>query len=417
MNDMLSIENTTLIIFVLTYIGIIFTRLPKINIDRPSAAFFGAVAMIVFGVLSLKEAVEAIDYNTIALLLGMMIIISTLQIDGFFSLIAYKTISFSKNQTKLLFIIVFITGIASAFLVNDAVVLIFTPVVIMICKSSKLNPIPYLIAVILASNVGSVMTITGNPQNMLIGINSEISYGRFLLHLLPISIIGLLLIVVVIRLLYPSMFRSKQSITIDTHDFEFNYSSMKTSVPVFILVIFLFFFSNVLNLSIPVIALAGGSLILIFGKIKPSQIIKQVDWVLLLFFAALFIVVEGIQKTGLLNDLVSRYPLTDDINGINIIHGISLFGSQIVSNVPLTIVMLPFMKAAHSDFLWLALASASTLAGNATIIGAMANLIVIESAAKQQIKIKFWEFLKAGIIVTLLTMVLSVLILYAEMIF
>jgi len=179
------------------------------NIDRPSAAFFGAVAMVIFGVLSFNEAILAIDFNTITLLLGMMIIISTLQLDGFFSLIAHKTISFAKNQTKLLILVVFVTGIASAFLVNDAVVLIFTPVIILICKSSKINPIPYLIAEILASNAGSVMSITGNPQNMLIGLNSGISYSNFLFHLFPVSIISMIIIIVIIRWLYPSCFRKK----------------------------------------------------------------------------------------------------------------------------------------------------------------------------------------------------------------
>lgn len=414
---MQKIEIIALVIFILTYIGIIFTRLPKMNIDRPSAAFFGAVAMIIFGVLTFKEAVNSIDYNTIALLLGMMIIISTLQLDGFFSLIAHKTISFSKNQTRLLIIVVFITGIASAFLVNDAVVLIFTPVIIMICRKSDLNPIPYLIGEILSSNAGSAMSITGNPQNMLIGLNSGITYSSFLLHLLPVSLISMVFIVIIIRCIYPSCFRTNTLLTFDKKNIEFNYSSMKTSVPVFILVIIMFFFSNFINLSIPLIALAGGSLILIFGKIKPSLIIKQVDWVLLLFFSSLFIVVEGIQKTGLLSALVNAYPFSNDVKGITAIHGISLIGSQIVSNVPLTIVLLPFLKIAGCKMLWLSLASASTLAGNATIIGAMANLIVIESAGKLKVKIKFMEFFKAGIIVTIVTMILSILIIWTEFIF
>lgn len=133
------ITTSALIIFVITYLGIIFSGLPRLNIDRPSAAFFGAVAMIVFGVVTLHEAVVAIDYNTIALLLGMMIIISTLQLDGFFSLIADKAISFSKTPSMLLVIVVLVTGFASAFLVNDAVVLIFTPVIIAICLASGIR--------------------------------------------------------------------------------------------------------------------------------------------------------------------------------------------------------------------------------------------------------------------------------------
>ena len=166
----MNIETIALIIFVITYIGIIFTRLPKVNIDRPSAAFIGAVAMLAFSVVSFEEAVSFIDFNTIFLLLGMMIVVAALKFDGFFGLITEKTLQFANSRLKLLIGVVFITGIASAFLVNDAVVLIFTPIIISICQRVKINPLPYLIAEILSSNIGSVMTITGNPQNMLIGI-------------------------------------------------------------------------------------------------------------------------------------------------------------------------------------------------------------------------------------------------------
>jgi Na+/H+ antiporter NhaD/arsenite permease-like protein len=403
---------TALIIFVITYIGIIFTRLPKINIDRPSAAFFGAIAMIFFGVLNLEEAVKAIDYNTIALLLGMMIIISTLQLDGFFSLIAEKTLSWSRTPSRLLIIITFVTGIASAFLVNDAVVLLFTPVIIAICSASSLNPVPYLIAEILSANIGSAMTITGNPQNMLIGINSGIDYATFFFKLLPVSLFGMAMVVVVVRCFYRSHFGYEKVITVKSHEFDYKYNSMKVSVPIFIGVVIMFFFGKLLNLSIPVISLVGASLILIFGRVRPSQVIKNVDWVLLLFFSSLFIVVEGAVKAELMNSFIQSNGLTGDLVGIVKLHGISLFMSQIVSNVPYTVMMLPVLKSMSSELLWLTLASASTLAGNATIIGAMANLIVIESADKQHIKIRFWEFFKIGIIVTLLSFIISIGVLW-----
>jgi Na+/H+ antiporter NhaD/arsenite permease-like protein len=403
---------TALIIFVITYIGIIFTRLPKINIDRPSAAFFGAVAMIVFGVLSFEEAVKAVDYNTIALLLGMMIIISTLQLDGFFSLIAEKTLSWSRTPLRLLIIITFVTGIASAFLVNDAVVLLFTPVIIAICTASSLNPKPYLIAEILAANIGSAMTITGNPQNMLIGINSDIDYATFFFKLLPISLFGMAMIVVVVRWFYRSHFGFEKVIAVESHKFEYKYDSMKFSVPIFIGVVIMFFLGKLLKLPIPVISLVGASLILIFGKVRPSQVIKNVDWVLLLFFSSLFIVVEGAVKAGLMDFFIQSHGLTGDLAGIVKLHGLSLFMSQIVSNVPYTVMMLPVLKSMSSEILWLSLASASTLAGNATIIGAMANLIVIESAEKLQVKIRFWEFFKIGIIVTLLSFLISMGVLW-----
>lgn len=406
---------TAVIIFILTFLGIIFTRLPKLNIDRPSAAFFGGVAMILFGVVTFEEAVTAIDYNTIALLLGMMIIIAVLELDGFFTMVAEKTISLSRSRFQLLFIVVFVTGIASAFLVNDAVVLLFTPVIIQICRSGKLNPIPYLIAEILASNIGSTMAITGNPQNILIGIASGISYGKFMIHLLPISILGLMLLLIFIKLIYKTEFSSKEKLVFHGEGLNYDYVSMKFSVPIFVLVLLLFFFSKVLNLSIPTIALTGASLILILGRIKPSKVIKEVDWVLLLFFAGLFIVVHGIEKVGILNSFIEDTPLTSDLNGIIGIHFLSLILSQIVSNVPYTILMLPILKAASSDLLWLSLASAAALAGNATIIGAVANLIVIEVAKTHGIEIKFWQFMRVGLITTISTMLISILILYSQM--
>lgn len=412
---MTTIQIVALAIFIITYVGIIFTRLPWINIDRPSAAFFGAVAMIVCNVLGFEEAVFSIDFNTIALLLGMMIIVTTLQLDGFFSLIASKTMAFSKTPFRLLVIIVVVTGIASAFMVNDAVVLLFTPVIIVLCSTYRINPVPYLISEILASNVGSAMTITGNPQNMLIGINSGMAYGTFLMRLLPVSLAGMLVIIIIMRLVYRDTFSYKTSLKMHENEFDYNFRSMRISVPIFLMVIVLFFFSKLLQISIPVIALTGGSLILIFGKIKPSKVIKEIDWVLLLFFASLFIVVHGIEKAGLMGYIISSQPLSADAAGIIALHGISLVASQIVSNVPFTVAILPLMKTISSDALWVALASASTLAGNATIIGAMANLIVIESARHQNIRISFFEFFKAGIITTLLTFIISAGIILLEM--
>jgi Na+/H+ antiporter NhaD/arsenite permease-like protein len=402
----MNIETIALIIFVITYIGIIFTRLPKVNIDRPSAAFIGAVAMLAFSVVSFEEAVSFIDFNTIFLLLGMMIVVAALKFDGFFNLITEKTLQFANSRLKLLIGVVFISGIASAFLVNDAVVLIFTPIIISICQRVRINPLPYLIAEILSSNIGSVMTITGNPQNMLIGLNSGISYTDFLLKLMPISFIGMVLCIVVVRFIYKKEFKdSSPLIYTPTHNY--NFKDMYSSIIVFGLVVLAFFFGKLLGMSIAVIALAGASLIILFGKHKPEKLIKDVDWVLLLFFASLFIVVGAVQKVGLLDGILN-IGLEENFAGLISIHSISLVLSQILSNVPYTVLMLPLMNVVDSETLWLALASASTLAGNATIIGAMANIIVIESADRFGVKIGFWEFFKSGIIITILTFIVSV---------
>ncbi len=409
-------EAAALIIFIVTYLGIIFTRLPGINVDRPSAAFFGAVAMILAGVLPFAEAVRAIDFNTIALLLGMMIVIAVLELDGFFSLVAQKTISFARNPFQLLVFVTFVTGIASAFLVNDAVVLLFTPVIITICRSARVNPVPYLIAEILSSNIGSAMTITGNPQNMLIGISSGIPYGKFLLHLLPVSVLGMVVTIAAVKLFYPAEFRRDVAMEYHGNSFGYNYSSMKFSVPIFALITLLFFLSHRIGVSIPMVALAGGALVLIFGKIKPSEVIRQVDWVLLLFFASLFIVVRGVEVSGILEPLMEFGPVAGNAAGLGAVHISSLVLSQVVSNVPFVILMIPVLRGSGSGLLWLALASASTLAGNATIIGAMANLIVIESAKKSGVHIGFREFMKIGLPVTLITLTISMSVLFLQMV-
>ncbi|HXK65234.1 MAG TPA: SLC13 family permease, partial [Spirochaetota bacterium] len=195
-------------------------------------------------------------------------------------------------------------------------------------------------------------------------------------------------------------------------DYKYNLSSMIFSVPIFILITLFFLLHHVLDISIPLIALTGSSLILLLGKIKPSKIIKEIDWVLLLFFASLFIVVKGAEKAGILSLFLKFSNFNNSLHSITLLHAVSLVFSQIVSNVPFVILLGPTLKYSNSNIIWLALASSSTLAGNATIIGAMANLIVLESAAKSGIQISFMEFLKPGIIVTVLTLMLSIAVLY-----
>jgi Na+/H+ antiporter NhaD/arsenite permease-like protein len=246
-------------------------------------------------------------------------------------------------------------------------------------------------------------------------MQSGIPYSNFLFHLLPISLIGMLLIIVIVKQFFRKEFKLENHLVFQEEEFKYNFKSMKISVPIFAGIIILFFFSHTFNISIPLIALAGASLILIFGKIKPSKVIKEVDWVLLLFFAGLFIVVHGIEKVGVLDQFINNTPISNNLNGIVSLHFLSLVLSQIVSNVPYTILMLPILKSASSDLLWLSLASAATLAGNATIIGAVANLIVIEVAKKYNVKIGFWQFFRVGILITFITLIISIIILYLQL--
>ena len=176
------------IILAMTYVGIAFTRLPRINIDRPAAALAGGLLMVLAGVLTFQQAVAAVDFNTLALLLGMMLLVVVLQRGGFFTLLAVRSVAVAASPAKLMLSVVVASAVCSAFLVNDVVVLLFTPVVIQACRIQRVNPVPYLIGEAMASNIGSTATIVGNPQNMLIGVVSGISFARFFAYLAPVAL-------------------------------------------------------------------------------------------------------------------------------------------------------------------------------------------------------------------------------------
>ncbi|MEM3068818.1 MAG: anion transporter, partial [Nitrososphaerales archaeon] len=388
---------------------------PKVNIDRPAAAFLGAVLTVLFGVLTPQEAISAIDFNTIALLLGMMIVIATLEEKGFLTFLAVKSMSIAKNPKGLLIVVIVATGLASAFLVNDAVVLLFTPVIIETCRLMGIkNPVPYLISEAMSSNIGSVMTITGNPQNMLIGMTSGISYIDFFLYLSPIAFLSTIVLIFIVYFIYRKDFNQELKIDDSIKNNNFDFKLMRFSLPILIFTMLLFFLSSFIKLEIPMIALIGAALMLLFAGIKPSKIISKVNWVLLLFFAGLFIVIGGASKAGVLDLFLKAINFSPNVEGIISLNFFSTVISQIVSNVPLTMLIIPLIKYAQSNLLWISLAAGSTLGGNATLIGAVANLIVAEEADKKGVKISFKEFTKTGIIVTILTILIAILILTVE---
>jgi Na+/H+ antiporter NhaD/arsenite permease-like protein len=404
------------IILTVTYIGIAFPRLFKVNVGRPSAAFIGAVLMILCGVLTFGEAVEAIDFNTIALLLGMMIFVSALKLAGFFNLLATKSLSLANTPHHLLLLVVGATAVASAFLVNDAVVLLFTPIVIQICRAKRVNPVPYLIAEAMASNIGSAATIVGNPQNMLIGITSGISFTRFFMYLLPVSFISTVALIFIIRRLYAKTLNQgfNNCTEMPSKAQTYDVRALRRLVPILVLLMVAFFLSSFANLKMPVIAICCGAVVLLVGKTKPLATIKKVDWSLLLFFAGLFVVIEGAHKSGVLDVFINRVVASPDFSGIVSISVISTLISQLVSNVPLTMLLLPILKSVPGDTLWITLAAGSTLGGNLTIIGAVANIIVVEGAAREGVQVRFVEFLKVGVAVTVVTIGLAILILGGE---
>ncbi|MSQ33229.1 MAG: anion transporter [Dehalococcoidia bacterium] len=399
------------IVLTITYLGIAFTRLPGVNIDRPSAAFTGAVLMVLLGVLTFPQAVGAIDFNTIALLLGMMVLISALRQAGFFDLLARRSLSYAQTPTRLLVVVGVATGVFSAFLVNDVVVLLFTPVVIQACRRMRLNPVPFLLAEAMASNIGSTATVVGNPQNMLIGIRSGISFSRFFTHLAPIAALSLLVLIAVLWLFYRRQFQAWRAGTADPvleAGARPDGRSLRTLVPLLVVTLILFFLSSFIGLQVPLIALGIAAAVLLLARVRPSEVIRGVDWVLLLFFAGLFIVIEGARQAGVLEFLLQRITLEPNLGGIFSVNVYSALISQVVSNVPLTILIIPLIQHVPSDMLWLSLAAGATLGGNATLIGAVSNIIVAEGAAREGVRLPFLEFLRVGLVVTALTVALAV---------
>ena len=401
-----------------TYVGIAFTKLPWVNIDRPVAALAGAVLMVVLGVLTFEQAVQAIDYNTLALLLGMMLLVVVMQGQGFFALLATRFVAVAPTPARLMVSVVALTAVCSAFMVNDVVVLLFTPVVVQACRMQRVNPVPFLIGEAMASNIGSTATIVGNPQNMLIGVTSGISFARFFAYLTPVAVVSTALLLAVLWAFYGKTWsRNGQADDPPGQGYAIvpvDMRGLRLTAPVLLAAVAGFFLSSFVGEHVPIIDLFPGLAPLLLSGVKPSEVIQKVDWVLLLFFGGLFVVIGGARQAGGLDVFLDRTEVSASVAGIVSIHLVSAVVSQVVSNVPLTVLMIPLLERVPGDTLWISLASGATLGGNATIIGAVANIIVAEGAYKEGITIKFVEFLKVGLVVTVATLAASVGILWLE---
>jgi Na+/H+ antiporter NhaD/arsenite permease-like protein len=394
------------IIFSLTYLVLAIGRLPGFRVDRTGATIIGATLMIAFNVLSIQEAYAAIDYDTIILLFGMMIVVANLRLSGFFTLVSAWVVEHAHRPIVLLAAIVLVSGFFSAFFVNDTMCLVLTPLVLEITGRLSRNPVPYLLAVAMAANIGSVATITGNPQNMMIGSFSGIGYRDFTAALAPIALFGMIAAAGILALVYRREFREEKVITLEHRPARVNRVLLYKSVAASAAMIAFFF----AGWPVPKVALIAGALLLITRRVKPEKVYREIDWSLLVMFIGLFIVVAGIEKTTLSSDMVAfaaRFHLERTV----VLSVASAVLSNIVSNVPAVLVFRPVVShLSDPRHAWLTLAMSSTLAGNLTILGSVANLIVVQRALRE-VKISFWEYAKAGVPVTIATMGIGILLL------
>ena len=389
--------DATIVVFVLTYAGVALGRAPGLQIDRAGIALVGASLMIALGSLSLSEALKAIDLDAIALLLGMMIIVSQLRVSGFFELAARFALRRAHSAPVLLAAIVTVTGFFSAFLVNDAICLVMAPLVIDVTRALRRNPVPYLLAVAMASNAGSAATFTGNPQNMIVGVASRLPYADFAAKLAPAAAVALALTAALIILFYREEFSTAFALgTKEPHSRWYPWQLVK-GILVTVGVIVSFF----AGVPISEAALIGGSLLLLSRAVKPRKIYAGIDGGLLLMFAGLFIVVAGAEKVLLTADLTSAAAWLH-LENAWILSGVTALLSNLVSNVPAVLILKPFvMNLPDPGRAWRIVAMSSTFAGNLTLIGSVANLIVAERAKQAGVTISFLAYWRIGLPLTL----------------
>ncbi len=391
------------VIFVLTYAGVALGRIPGLRLDRAGIALTGAALMLAAGVLTPEEAYRAIDLDTITLLLGMMIVVAHLKLSGFFRLVAGWAMAHAHSPLVLLATVAAVTGALSAFLVNDAVCLIMAPLVIEVTRALRRDPVPYLLAVAMGSNIGSVATITGNPQNMIIGALSRIPYTQFAAALAPVAVLGLVLLVLLLGALSIRELRRNGRLTAKPPPARVHAPQLFKAVLVACGVIIMFF----AGVPVAKAAILGGALLLITRAIKIRKVYREIDGALLMMFAGLFVVVAAAEKTLVTPDLVASVRGLH-LESVPMLTMVTAVLSNVVSNVPAVLMLKPFVAGlADQHRAWLVIAMSATLAGNLTLVGSVANLIVAERARFAGIELSFLAYARVGVPLTLITLALG----------
>ncbi len=400
-----SFEWISLVIILLTILGVALGSYPVLRMNRTTIALVGATLLIVIGAISLENAVQAIDFDTIILLFSIMVININFMLSGFFNLITSQILKLAKTPQRLLALIIFASGVLSALFLNDTIVLVFTPIVLNITLVLKRNPIPYLMALATAANVGSAATIIGNPQNILIGTASKIPFTQFTGVLAPVSIVGMVIIWLVISLIYTKEFRKTNFEKLPPEKIRLLRPLLHKSI----LAATIMLGSFILGFSMPVAALGAASLLLITRRVKPERVFREIDWSLLVFFTGLFIVTKTLDYIGVSQILKGMMSLNTGNETVDLTI-ISVVLSNLISNVPAVLVLRPVVETfVNPQLAWLTMAMATTFAGNLTLLGSVANLIVAESAKKGGVKLSFAEYLKAGVPITILTTIFGML--------
>lgn len=392
------------------------------KIHRTIIALFGAAVLIVTGVVTQHEALNYIDFNTIGLLFGMMIIVGITRRSGVFEYVAIKAAhSTGGDPIKILIALSTVTAVASAFLDNVTTVLLVVPVTISICNELDINPIPVFIAEILASNIGGTATLIGDPPNIMIGSATGLGFMDFVLNLTPVIIVIYIVTILLLKLIYKNSLITTEDnkarlMSMDPEQAIKDPVLMHVSLTVIGVVILGFILHQYLHLESATIALFGAALLMLVTRENPDEVLLTVEWPTLIFFIGLFILVGGLEKVGIIEDL-ARSAISVTRGNVTLstmlILWFSAIASAFIDNIPFVATFIPLIKEmgllGHMNTvpLWWALSLGACLGGNGTIIGASANVIVSGIAAREGYPMTFLGFMKIAFPLMLVSMVIS----------
>lgn len=410
---------TPIFIFLLVYLFIILETFPKVVVT-----LLGASLVIILGVLTQEEAFAFIDLNVIFLLVGMMIIVSILKETGGLNWLAYQCARIVKGDgLKLLLVFAFVTAVVSAFVDNVTTVLFMATLTCTLARQLSFNPVPFLIAEVVSSNVGGTATLIGDPPNILIGSAAKLNFIDFLIHLTPVILLIFPVMLLTLLLFYkdqlklPEEAREKLA-NLPMEGVITDKPLLIKSLVVLGVVLLTFVFQHALHLEVGTIALAGAAVLMMFESF--DEVWNDVEWTTIFFFIGLFIIVGAVEKVGALKFMADWFfQLTDGNNTVITLSLLWLSGlaSAVIDNIPFTTTMIPFLQEIghHTENiqpLWWALALGACLGGNGTIIGATANVIVIDIARRNGYHIGFWEFFKIGFLILIESLLISSLYLW-----
>lgn len=375
------------------------------HLNRPAASLLGAVAMVVLGGLPLAEAYAAIDLDVLVFLVGVMILVGYLEEGGFFEWCAARILRGAGTPRRLLVAVTVGGGLLSAVFVNDTVCLMVAPVLLVALAPLGVRPVPYLVALAMGANVGSALTFAGNPQVMLVGLWSGIPFGRYALGMLPVVAGGLAITTGVLLWWYRRELAVPFRSMVPAGEPAVDWSLVGPALALFAAAVGGWLMGH----SLPLVAIAAGAVMVAVARRDPAPALARIEWTLVLFFAALFVVMRGLEYAGAV-ERVDQLALAWAGDGgrfrlVAAVSGAMLALSNLISNVPAVILWRSVVPTLPDpDLAWRALAMSSTFAGNLLLIGSMANLIVAERAQARGVVIGFWEYARVGVPVTLLTL-------------